>query len=61
MVFANGGLIVSQAPHILFIKDTNGDGVADQQKVLITGLELAIRMQDRLICIMDLTTGFGVA
>ena len=37
MVFANGGLIVSQAPHILFIKDTNGDGVADQQKVLITG------------------------
>ena len=37
MVFANGGLVVSQAPHILFIKDTNGDGVADQQKVLITG------------------------
>ena len=37
MVFANGGLIVSQAPHILFIKDTNGDGVADEKKAIITG------------------------
>lgn len=37
MVFANGGLIISQAPHILFIKDTNGDGVADEKKIIITG------------------------
>jgi putative membrane-bound dehydrogenase-like protein len=37
MVFANGGLIVSQAPHILFLKDTNGDGVADEKKAIITG------------------------
>ena len=27
--FANGGVIVSQAPHILFLKDTNGDDKAD--------------------------------
>jgi hypothetical protein len=33
----NGGLIVSQAPHILFLKDTNGDGVADEKKAIITG------------------------
>jgi putative membrane-bound dehydrogenase-like protein len=37
MVFANGGLVVSQAPHILLLKDTNGDGVADEKKKIITG------------------------
>ena len=37
MVFANGGLIVSQAPHMLFLKDTDGDDKADLRKVLITG------------------------
>lgn len=37
MVFANGGLIVSQAPHMLFLKDTNGDDVADEKKILFTG------------------------
>ena len=29
MVFANGGLVVTQAPDILFYKDTNGDDKAD--------------------------------
>ncbi|CAH0993938.1 hypothetical protein EMA8858_00043 [Emticicia aquatica] len=37
MVFANGGLLVSQAPHMLFLKDTDGDDKADQKQVLFTG------------------------
>ncbi len=37
MVFANGGLIVSQAPHIIFLKDTDGDDKADERKILFSG------------------------
>ena len=37
MVFANGGLIVSQAPDMLFLKDTDGDDKADVKKVLFSG------------------------
>ena len=37
LTFANGGVIVSQAPHILFLKDTNGDDKADLREVLSTG------------------------
>ncbi|WP_341836492.1 PVC-type heme-binding CxxCH protein [Chitinophaga pollutisoli] len=37
LVFANGGVIVSQAPHFLFLQDTNGDDKADVRKTLITG------------------------
>ena len=37
MVFANGGVIVSQAPHFLFLKDTNGDGKADVREVIMDG------------------------
>jgi putative membrane-bound dehydrogenase-like protein len=37
MVFANGGVMVGQAPHMLFFKDTNGDDVADERKVLFSG------------------------
>jgi len=37
MVFANGGLIVSQAPDMLFLQDTDGDDVADVKKKLFTG------------------------
>ena len=37
MVFANGGLLVSQAPHMLFLKDTDGDDKADEKKILFTG------------------------
>jgi putative membrane-bound dehydrogenase-like protein len=33
----DGGLIVSQAPHMLYLKDTNGDDKADLRKVLFTG------------------------
>ncbi len=34
LVFANGGLIVAQAPHFLFFQDTDGDDKADVRKVL---------------------------
>ncbi len=37
MVFANGGLIISQAPHMILLKDTNGDDKADEKKILFTG------------------------
>jgi len=37
LVFANGGLIVHQAPDTLFLKDTNGDDKADEVKALFTG------------------------
>ncbi len=37
LVFANGGVIVSQAPHFLFLKDNDGDDVADERKILFSG------------------------
>ena len=37
IAFANGGVIVAQAPHMLFFKDTNGDDKADDKKILFTG------------------------
>ncbi|MEA2710659.1 MAG: hypothetical protein QOF78_3260, partial [Phycisphaerales bacterium] len=33
----DGGVLVGASPDIIFAKDTNGDGVADEQKVLFTG------------------------
>jgi putative membrane-bound dehydrogenase-like protein len=37
MTFANGGLIVHQAPDTLFLQDTDGDDKADVRKTLFTG------------------------
>ena len=37
LVFANGGIIVSQAPNFLFLKDTDGDDKADERRVLVEG------------------------
>ena len=37
MVFTNGGIIVSQAPHFLFLKDTDGDDKADVKKIIMDG------------------------
>ncbi|HSU68935.1 MAG TPA: PVC-type heme-binding CxxCH protein [Tepidisphaeraceae bacterium] len=37
MCFANGGLIVTQAPDLLFLKDSTGGDHADVRKVLFTG------------------------
>ena len=35
--FSNGGIIVSEAPSFLFLKDTNGDDKADIRQTLLTG------------------------
>ena len=37
MVFSNDGIIVSMAPDFVFMKDTNGDDVADIREVIMTG------------------------
>jgi putative membrane-bound dehydrogenase-like protein len=37
LTFANGGVIVHQPPQTLFLRDTNGDDVADERRVLFTG------------------------
>lgn len=37
IVFAGGGVIVSQAPHFVFMKDTDGDDKADVRENIITG------------------------
>ena len=37
LVFANGGVIVAQAPNFVFLKDTDGDDKADVRQVIITG------------------------
>jgi len=37
LAFANDGVIVTQPPHTLFFKDTNGDDKADIREVLHTG------------------------
>lgn len=37
LTFANGGVIVQQAPHTLFLKDTDGDDKADVRKMLFEG------------------------
>ncbi len=37
MTFARGGVIVSQAPYFLFLKDTTGDDKADVMEVIMKG------------------------
>lgn len=37
LVFVNGGVIVSQAPHFLFLKDTDGDDRADVREIIMDG------------------------
>lgn len=37
LAFANGGVVVHQAPQTLFLKDTNGDGRADHRELLFEG------------------------
>jgi putative membrane-bound dehydrogenase-like protein len=37
VMWVNGGVLIGATPDILFAKDTNGDGVADETKVLFTG------------------------
>lgn len=35
--FGNGGVFVSDQPHLTFLKDTNGDGKADHREKALTG------------------------
>ncbi len=37
LTFSHGGVIVAQAPEFIFLKDTDGDDVADLREVLNTG------------------------
>nr|WP_068890634.1 PVC-type heme-binding CxxCH protein [Pedobacter panaciterrae] len=37
IVFANDGVIISQAPNMVFLKDTNGDDKADIHEIISTG------------------------
>jgi len=37
LIFAYGGVIVTQAPETLFLRDTNGDDKADERTVLFSG------------------------
>jgi len=37
IVFANGGVIIAQAPDFIFLKDTDGDDKADIREKLVTG------------------------
>ncbi|MFO0815290.1 MAG: PVC-type heme-binding CxxCH protein [Gemmatales bacterium] len=39
--FYNGGVIVAQAPNVVFLKDNNGDGKYDQKDILLTGIDSA--------------------
>jgi putative membrane-bound dehydrogenase-like protein len=38
LCFVNGGLMVAQPPHFVFLKDTNGDNVADVRETVFTGM-----------------------
>ncbi|YCM45457.1 PVC-type heme-binding CxxCH protein [Verrucomicrobiaceae bacterium 227] len=35
--FANGGIYLHQAPHTIFLKDTDGDDMADQKEIVLSG------------------------
>lgn len=37
LVFVNGGILVAEARHMLFLKDTNGDDRADVRQVILPG------------------------
>jgi cytochrome c553 len=37
LVFVNGGILVSEARHMIFLKDTDGDGKADVRQAILPG------------------------
>lgn len=37
-----GGVLVAAAPDLLFLKDTNGDGIADLREIVLTGFVLGV-------------------
>ena len=46
----NGGLIVTDAPDVLFLQDTKGTGHADVRRVLLTGFDTSKSTQLRVNC-----------
>jgi putative membrane-bound dehydrogenase-like protein len=46
----NGGLIVTNAPDVLFLKDSKGTGHADERHVLLTGFNITGSTQLRVNC-----------
>ncbi len=51
IALGNGGVYLGQAPHLYFLKDTNGDDKADSQEIILTGFG----MEDR----HELLNGFA--
>ena len=45
-----GGVIVTCAPDVLFLKDTDGDGIADEKRMLLTGFATGGSTQLRVNC-----------
>jgi putative membrane-bound dehydrogenase-like protein len=43
----NGGVFVTAAPDLLYLKDTTGDGVADERRVVLTGFNTTNSAQIR--------------
>src|SRR5262245_23773362 len=43
-----GGVFVTSAPDILYLKDSNGDGVADEKRVVLTGFDITKTAQLRV-------------
>src|SRR5690606_10313615 len=43
-----GGVFVTSAPDILYLKDTDGDGVADERRVVLTGFDTTKTAQLRV-------------
>ena len=44
----NGGIFVTAAPDLLYLKDTTGDGVADERRVVLTGFDTSRTPQIRV-------------
>ncbi|MCI0538564.1 MAG: c-type cytochrome [Verrucomicrobiales bacterium] len=53
ILLGHGGVYVGQAPHLLFLKDTDGDDKADSREILLTGFG----MEDRHELLNSFTWG----
>ncbi|CAN5256488.1 hypothetical protein BH23VER1_BH23VER1_08560 [soil metagenome] len=40
LVFANGGILITDGPDVVFLRDTDGDDRADERTVLFTGINM---------------------
>jgi hypothetical protein len=57
LVFANGGILVSEARHLLFLQDTDGDDRADVRKSVPPGWGTATRTRCKAASAAGSTTG----